>query len=139
VRALASFMAHVHAATPPDLKKLSVADALGGVRLVRAFRKLGSKAGREILRVLPMAVADFVGEAFETDAVRGALAARGVQYAAMGPWSAGTAAVLLFDSAGNDGGAAGQTVFAGGGPGALTGALVASLRSFGGEVRAGGE
>ena len=35
---------------------------------------------------------------------------------AMGPWSAGTTAVLLADSAGNDGGAAGETVFAKGGP-----------------------
>src|SRR5439155_16708118 len=95
------------------------ADALGGLRLARAFRKLGARASRELLRVMPMAVADFVGEVFETDALRGVLAARGVQYAAMGPWSAGTTAVFLSDSAGNDGGAAGQTVFAQGGPGAL--------------------
>ena len=64
-----------------------------------------------------MAVADFVAESFETDALRAAIAWRGVQYTAMGPWSAGTTAVLLADSAGNDGGAAGQTVFARGGPG----------------------
>ena len=139
VRALASFMAHVQAATPPDLKKLSVADALGGVRLVRAFRRLGSKAGREILRVLPMAVADFVGEAFEIEAVRGALAARGVQYAAMGPWSAGTTAVLLSDSAGNDGGAAGQAVFVQGGPKALADVLLMAARGSGAEVETAAE
>ena len=48
---------------------------------------------------------------------------------AMGPWSAGTAAVLLADSAGNDGGAAGQTVFARGGPGALSEALARRPRA----------
>ena len=64
-------------------------------------------------------IADFVAESFESDAVQAAIAWRGVQYTAMGPWSAGTTAVLLADSAGNDGGAAGQTVFARGGPGAL--------------------
>jgi phytoene dehydrogenase-like protein len=139
VRALASFVAHIQASTPPDMKKPSVADALGGLRLVRAFRRLGTKAGREILRVLPMAVADFVGEDFETDALRGALAARGVQYAAMGPWSAGTTAVLLADAAGNDGGAAGQTVFVKGGPVALVDALATAARRLGGEVRVGAD
>jgi phytoene dehydrogenase-like protein len=132
-------MAHLHASTPPDLKKPSAADALGGLRLARAFRKLGTKASREMLRVLPMAVADFVGEAFETDALRGAIAARGVQYAAMGPWSAGTTAVLLSDSGGNDGGAAGQTAFVQGGPGALVHALALAARGFGAEIRGSAE
>jgi phytoene dehydrogenase-like protein len=135
VRALASFVAHLDASTPPDLKRPSVADAFGGLRLVRAFRKLGTVAGREILRVMPMAVADFVGEAFETDPLRGALATRGVRYAAMGPWSAGTTAVLLADSAGNDGGAAGQTAFARGGTGALAAALASAAQRFGVEIR----
>ncbi len=44
-----------------------------------------------------MAIADFVAEAFETDALRAAIAARGVQHTAMGPWSAGTANVFLTD------------------------------------------
>ncbi len=139
VRSLASFLAHLHASTPPDLKQPGVADAVSGLRLARAFRKLGTKAAREILRVLPMAVADFVGEAFDTDALRAAIATRGVQYAAMGPWSAGTTSVLLSDVAGNDGGAAGQTVFARGGPSALADALGSAARRFGAEVRTDAE
>src|SRR5205814_2088024 len=83
----------------------------------------GGPAARETLRVLPMAVADLVGEAFGDQGLRAAVAARGVLFTAMGPWTAGTAAVLLADAAGNDGGAAGQTVFAEGGPGALAAAL----------------
>lgn len=139
VRALASFLAHLHASTPPDLKKPSAADALVGLRLARAFRGLGKKGGRELLRVMPMAVADFVAESFQTEALRGAIAARGVQFAAMGPWSAGTTAVLLSDSAGNDGGASGQTVFARGGPGALAASLASAARSFGAEIRTGAD
>jgi phytoene dehydrogenase-like protein len=135
VRVLASFLAHVAAGPPPDLGSPGLADAVAGLRLVRAFRRLGPRAGREALRVLPMAVADLVGEAFETDALRGALAARGVLFTAMGPWSAGTAAVLLMDSAGNDGGAAGQTAFARGGAGALAEALARAARALGAEVR----
>ena len=86
-----------------------------------------------------MAVADFVAEAFDSDAVQAAIAWRGVQYTAMGPWSAGTTAVLLADSAGNDGGAAGQTVFARGGPGALAAALAEAATAAGVEIRTGAE
>ena len=106
-----------------------------------AGRSAGSGVddGRTITRVLPMAVADFVAESFETDALRAAIAWRGIQYTAMGPWSAGTTAVLLADSAGNDGGAAGQTVFARGGPGALVKALESAAREAGVEIRTGAE
>jgi phytoene dehydrogenase-like protein len=82
-----------------------------------------------------MAIADYVAEAFEHDAVRGAIAARAVQYTAMGPWSAGTTAVLLTDSAGNEGGAAGQSTTARGGPGALAEALANAATAFGAEIR----
>jgi phytoene dehydrogenase-like protein len=139
VRSLASFMAHIHAATPPDLRSPGLADAFAGVKLVRAFRALGKRGGREVLRVLPMAVADFVAEAFEHDGLRAAIASRGVQYAAMGPWSAGTTAVLLSDSAEGDAGAAGQATLARGGPGALADALGAAARSFGAEIRTSAE
>ena len=117
VRSLASFLAYLHAITPPDVKDPSLADALNGVKLGNAFRRLGKRPGREATRALPMAIADYVAEAFESDAVRGAIASRAVQYTAMGPWSAGTTAVLLADSAGNDGGAPGQSTLAARRPG----------------------
>ena len=47
--------------------------------------------------------------------------------------------MLLFDAAGNDGGAAGQTVFAEGGPGAVSEALAAAARAAGAEIRCGAE
>src|SRR5207342_413008 len=125
--------------TPPDIESPGLGDALAGLRLGRTFRGLGKHDGRTITRVLPMAIADFVAESFETDALRAAIAWRGVQYTAMGPWSAGTTAVLLADSAGNDGGAAGQTVFARGGPGAVSAALESAAREAGVEIRTGSE
>jgi phytoene dehydrogenase-like protein len=140
VRSVASFLAHLFATTPPDIQAPSWHDAMAGLRLGRAIRGLGSPAhAREVLRILPMPVADLVGEVFESDAVRSVLATRGVRYAAMGPWSSGTAAVLLGDSAGNGGGAAGETVFARGGPVALASALASAVRSSGGEIRTGAE
>jgi phytoene dehydrogenase-like protein len=137
VRSFAGFLAGLNAAAPPDIQHPSRADAFAALRLGRAFRRLGRKDGRQLLRAMPMPAADFVGEAFEDDALRAAIAARGVQFTAMGPWTAGTAAVLLADSAGNDGGAAGQTAFVRGGPEALADALAAAVRSHEGEIRTG--
>jgi len=139
IRSLASFLSYLHAITPPDVKDPSMADALNGLKLGNAFRRLGRKPGREATRALSMAIADYVAETFESDALRGAIASRAVQYTAMGPWSAGTTAVLLADSAGNDGGAPGQSTIARGGPGALAEALAGAARSFGAEIRTGAE
>ncbi len=139
VRALASFLAYLYAATPPDVKSPSFADAMSGVRIGNAFRRLGRKAAREATRAMPMAIADYVAESFETDAVRGAIASRAVHYTAMGLWSAGTTAVFLGDSAGNEGGAAGQSMFAKGGPGAVADALASAAASLGAEIRTGAE
>ncbi|MCI0582164.1 MAG: NAD(P)/FAD-dependent oxidoreductase [Chloroflexi bacterium] len=139
VRSLGRFLDDLGRSTPVDVKAPGLGDALTGLKLGRTFRGLGKRDSQTILRVLPMAVADFVAEAFETDAVRAALAWRGVRYCAVGPWSAGTAAVLLMDAAGNDGGAAGDSVFARGGPGALSAALASAARAAGAEIRTGAE
>ena len=100
-----------------------------GLKLGRAFRDLGAKTGRETIRALPMAVADLVQEVFELESVRGPLCTRAILYTAMGAWATGTAQVLLNDSAGTDGGAAGTAVFAAGGTDALISPFV--LACFG--------
>lgn len=139
VRALSRFLADLAEETPPDVREPGFGDALIGLRLGRTFRGLGKESGRTILRVLAMAVADFVGESFASDPVRATLAWRGVRHTAMGPWSAGTTKVLLDDAAGSDGGASGETVFARGGPGALSEALASAARAAGAEIRTGVE
>ncbi len=139
VRSMGRFLDELGRSAPPDIEAPGIGDALTGLKLGRAFRGLGKHDSRTILRILPMAVADLVAEAFETDAIRAAIAWRGVRYGSVGPWSAGTAAMLLMDSAGNDGGAAGETVFARGGPGALSEALASAARAAGAEIRTGAE
>jgi phytoene dehydrogenase-like protein len=139
VRSLGRFVGEIAGQTPPDIKSPGLGDALAGLKLGRTFRGLGKRDAHTILRVLPMAIADFVAEAFETDAVQAAIAWRGVQYCSVGPWSAGTTAILLGDSAGSDGGAAGQTVFALGGSGAVSEALAAAAQAAGAEIRCDAE
>jgi phytoene dehydrogenase-like protein len=139
VRALASLMAHLHDTIPPNLSGPSLADALAGFRVARAVRRSWGPAEiREALRVLPMSVADFVEESFESDQLRAVVATRGVQYTAMGPRSAGTTAVLLADSVGQEG-VGERPVHVAGGPGALADALVSAVRSAGVEIRCGAE
>jgi phytoene dehydrogenase-like protein len=131
VHVLGGFLARLKTITPPDLKSPSVADALSGVKLGRAVLGLSEADLRTLLRVYPMAVADFVAEHFHSDLVRAVIATRGVRYAALGPWSAGTTGILL----GSGGGAAGHTAFARGGPAALVRALSDAARGFGAEIR----
>jgi phytoene dehydrogenase-like protein len=139
VRALGRFLDELGRQTPPDIKAPGLADAVAALRLGRSFKGLGRDGSRTVLRVLPMAIADFVAESFEDDALRAAIAWRGVRFGAVGPWSAGTAAMFLQDGAGNDGGAAGETVFAKGGPGNLAEALAAAARGHGAGIRTGAE
>ncbi len=139
VRTFAGFLAALGEQTPPATSGPGLGDAITGLLLGRAFKKLAKDDARNLLRVLPMAVADFVGESFETDAVRAAVAARALQFTGLGAWSMGTTATLLADSAGNDGGAAGQAVFAKGGPGTVSDALAAAARVRGAELRTGSE
>lgn len=139
IRAVASFLAYINASIPPNVQTPSLADAIAGLKLGKAFKDLGAKTARETTRTLPMAVADLVGEVFEDEAVRGPLATRGILYTNRGPWAAGTAAVFLSDSAGNDGGVPGQSTFARGGTGALATALAEAAKALGVEIRTGAE
>jgi phytoene dehydrogenase-like protein len=135
MRLLGRFLDELGRSTPPDIKSPGLGDAIAGLKLGRSFKGLGRDGSRTVLRVLPMAIADLVAESVESDALRGLLAWRGVRFGNVGPWSAGTAAMLLIDGAGNDGGAAGETVFAKGGPGALSVALAAAAQAAGATIR----
>jgi phytoene dehydrogenase-like protein len=107
------------------------------LRLGWRYRRLSSRHARELTRALPQPIADYLEDRLESDALRALVATRGIRYTAMGPHSAGTTTVLLTDSAGNAGGAAGETVYARGGPGALATALASAARSAGVQIRSG--
>jgi phytoene dehydrogenase-like protein len=95
-----------------------------------ALRRLGKKDMLEVFRVLPMAVADWLNEWFETDLLKAALAGPAVYGTFMGPWSPGSAAnLLLWESA------AGPSVR--GGACALVAALESAASTNGVEVVTG--
>jgi len=139
VRTLSGVLSRLMAITPPDPGAAVPGDILAALRLGLHFRGLDETRARALLRVLPQSVADFLEDRFETDALRAMVAVRGIRYSSMGPHSAGTTQVMLADSAGNDGGLAGETVLARGGPGALASALASAARRAGAEIRTGAE
>ncbi len=139
VRALAGLLDRLMRSIPPDLSHPDLGDAISGLRLGLRFGGLRTADARTLLRALPMPIADYLEDRFETDALRALVATRGTRYTALGPRSAGTTQVMLADAAGTGSGLAGETVYARGGPGALAQALVAAVERFGGEVRTSSE
>jgi phytoene dehydrogenase-like protein len=136
-RALSSVLSRLASITPPDPSTLVAGDALELLRLGLHLRGLDERHARALTRVLPQPVADFVTDRFESEALRAMVAVRGMRHTSLGPLSAGTTQVLLSDSAGNDGGLAGETVYARGGPGALAAALASAARRAGVLIRTG--
>jgi phytoene dehydrogenase-like protein len=124
--------------TPPDIDEPSKGDLWGMLQTGRSLRKLGKKDLYRLLRWGPMAVADLVAEYFETDLIRATVAARGIFGTFLGPWSAGSALVLLIRAAG-DPAPAGSAHFAVGGAGAITQAMTLAAKAAGAEVRTGAE
>jgi phytoene dehydrogenase-like protein len=134
---VSALLARTLTLTPPDLERPWSADPLKLLGLGLGFRGLGRTDGQRLLRWMPMAVADFASEWFETDLLRAVLCARGIFGMFAGPWSAGTAANLLFQAAADGGNGAGTAVLVRGGLGALSETLAEAARGFGAEVRTG--
>ena len=124
--------------TPPVIEKPSKEDLWRLLKIGRKVRGLGKKEMMRLIRWGPMAAADFVAEFFETDLLRAAIAARGIFGAALGPWSAGSTALLLLRAAA-DPYPVGNSAYPRGGMGALTAAMAAAAKEAGAEIRTGAE
>ncbi|HEY2459705.1 MAG TPA: NAD(P)/FAD-dependent oxidoreductase [Candidatus Acidoferrum sp.] len=135
---LSSVMAQLMAMTPPSIDAPSPEDLWSLLKAGRGIRGLGKKGIFDLLRWGPMAAADFVSEFFETELLRAVIAARGIFGTSLGPWSAGSTAVLLLRAAA-DPHPVGPAAFPYGGMGSLTQALAAAARAAGAEVRTGAE
>ena len=127
-------IATLYAATPAPVDDPGGRDLWALLRTLRAFRGLGKPDAYRLLRWGPMAVADLVGECFDNERLRAAVAADGIFGTRFGPWSAGSGMVLLLRAA-NEAMAPRKSWFTRGGPGALAAALERAVRDAGGEVR----
>ena len=123
---------------PPDIDRPTASDLMRLLGAGRRFRALQRKDMFALFRWAPMAAADLASEFFETELLRAVVAARGVFGTSLGPWSAGTGAVLLLRAA-TDPAPAGSASFPRGGMGALARAMTAAVEAAGGTVRTGAE
>ena len=131
--AIAGVLRRVCEMVPPTLDDPNAADLIELLKAGRKFRALGKADAYRLLRWMPMAVADLVGEWFESEPLRATIAAGGITGSFLGPWSAGSAAILVLLGAG-EGHPVGAGWFAGGGPGALAAALAAAAQAAGVEI-----
>ena len=134
----ADFFTKLTSITPPAIDKPTPEDLWSLLKTGRSVRSLGKTGIFDLLRWGPMAVADFVAEFFETELLRAVIAARGIFGAALGPWSAGSTAVLLLRAAA-DAHPVGSAAFPCGGLGSFTHALAESAKQAGAEIRTDAE
>lgn len=132
---LAGFLQEVYTITPPHISALDRTDMLAMARLGGRLRWLGGKDMVELIRTLPMSVADFLNDWFETDVLKGTLGAGGITGIFQGPRAAGTAYVLLHHHIGDKDGGFRSTGLVRGGIGNLTRALAAAAQQYGAEIR----
>jgi phytoene dehydrogenase-like protein len=136
--ATAGFFAQLTSITPPAIDMPTPEDLWNLLKTGRSVRSLGKTGMFDLLRWGPMAVADFVAEFFETELLRAAIAARGIFGTALGPWSAGSTAVLLLRGAA-DAHPVGAAAFPRGGLGSFTRALGEAAKQAGAEIRTDAE
>jgi len=124
--------------TPPAIDHPTPEDLWNLFKTGRSVRSLGKHGIFDLMRWGPMAAADFVAEFFETELIRAVIAARGIFGTALGPWSAGSTAVLLLRAAA-DPHPVGSAAFPRGGLGAFTHALAESAKQAGAGIRVNAE
>ena len=134
VAAIGRVIGTLFTSTPPPIDNPGGRDLWSLLRTLRAFRALEKADAYRLLRWGPMAIADLVGESFETERLRAAVAADGIFGAHLGPWSAGSGLLFLLRAA-NEAVAKPRTWIAKGGPGAIATALERAIAKGGGEIR----
>jgi phytoene dehydrogenase-like protein len=91
MRRLAGVLEALYVQPAPDVETRELSELLRLARLVLRVRRLGKQAIIDLLRILPMSVAELLDDWFESDALKGALGALGVWHLRQGPRSGGTA------------------------------------------------
>jgi len=103
--------------TPADPASLRPRDLRGLYELGSAFQNLGEEGMYNTLRFWTMSIADFLEQYFENDLIKAHFAGSSIIGIGLGPWSPGSAYVLLHHYMGEVDGTIGAWGFARGGMG----------------------
>lgn len=88
---------------PPRLAGASRGDLWELLRLGIRMGRVGRRDALELLRLIPMTIEELLYEWFESEALKGALAANGVRGICQGPLASGTGYMFLHHMVGADG------------------------------------
>ena len=123
---------------PPRVGSRHFGDLLKQAQLAWKMRKLGVRGVADLTRIFTMSITDLLDEWFESDELKGIIAAGGVIGAWTGPDGPGTAYVLLHNEISDVGdGKMGSWGVPRGGMGAVSAAIRRSAESVGCQVRTG--
>ncbi len=137
--------------TPPDPTQLNPfaqnrinpwgkrEDLDGLLKIAAEFGRMGEKEMYEIIRFWTMSIGDFLDEYFEHPRWKGFSAASSIIGTALGPYSPGTAYVLLHHYMGEVDGQIGAWGFARGGMGSVSKAIASAAEEAGAEIRVNAE
>ena len=125
--------------TPIDLPSVGLADLRAALGLAGPLLKLGRKNINNLARVLSMTVEDLLNEWFESEVLKGAIAASAVKDVTWGPQEAGTAFTFLYNWVLSDNGLFRSASLVKGGIGELTKAMAETARGFGAQIRTNAE
>ncbi len=123
--------------TPADPTSFRPRDLSELFFLGKKLYELGEEELYEFIRFFTMSIAEFLDEYFECELVKAALSGSGLIGTALGPYSPGTAYVLLHHYMGDIDGNVGEWGLARGGMGSIAKALAGALQEHGGEIRTG--
>jgi len=119
----------------PNMPDVGLGDFLGALKLIKPVRNLGWKNITHMMRILPLSISDLLSEWFESDVVKGAIAASALINISLGPQESGTAYSFLQNFSCSNNGlfrSGGQIK---GGLGSLTHSLAEAARGYGAEIR----
>lgn len=125
---LTGFLRPLLAKPAPAPRIETSADLIELFRLGWGFRQLGTKTMHELLRVVPMALSDFLTEWFESELLKATLAIPALEGNIFGPKAAGTSAMFLYQSLG-------ERKLARGGASGVSEALRMAFEGSGGTIR----
>ena len=133
VERLTSILQRMLLLTPPDITQRNLSDVRAWGPVAWGLKRLGDRDMMDFMRLLPMSVAEYLREWFESKPLQGALGATGVTGSRQGPRAAGTTLMLFYHSVCG----LNRTRFVEGGAGKLSQALAAAATANGAEVRTG--
>jgi phytoene dehydrogenase-like protein len=109
------------------------------LKIAAEFSRMGERQTYEIIRFWTMSIADFLDEYFEHPRWKGFTASSSIIGTALGPYSPGSAYVLLHHYMGEVDGQLGAWGFARGGMGSVSKAIAAAAVEAGAEIRLSAE